>query len=178
MTREQIITKATNAFEQFFAVCTALDEKLFFDKPSEKWSVAENVKHLIISTSTTTLAFTLPKFLVRWTAGIANRPSKTYEELVNKYKQKLAEGGRASGRFVPKPLDVRVNKTMLLTKWTKVTSKFIAALQQNTEAGLDKYLVRHPLLGRITLRELCYFTIYHTLHHQNIIEQRTHTTSA
>ena len=25
----------------------------------------------------------------------------------------------------------------------------------------DQYLAPHPLMGRITLRELCYFTIYH-----------------
>jgi DinB superfamily len=178
MTKEQIITTAVTVFEQLTAVCAAADEKQFFHQPAEKWSAAENLQHLILSARTTTLAFTLPKFLVRWMGGTANRPSKTYEALVAKYQQKLAEGGRASGRFVPKPLHTGVHKKILLAKWTSCTMQFITALQQNrTEADLDKYLVRHPLLGRITLRELCYFTIYHTKHHQNIIEQRTHTST-
>jgi hypothetical protein len=58
--------------------------------------------------------------------------------------------------------------------WNKVTTRHIAAIQKNrTEDDLDNYLVKHPLLGRITLRELCYFTIYHTQHHLNIISSRT-----
>lgn len=176
MTKEQIITGAENTFAQFTAICADVNEKIFFAKPGEKWSVAENIQHLVISTKTTTLAYTLPIFLVKWMGGTANRPSKTYEELVAKYKQKLAEGGRASGRFVPKPLDAGVSKTKLLAKWNKATAQFITALQKNrTETALDKYLVRHPLLGRITLRELCYFTIYHTQHHQHIIEQIQHS---
>ncbi len=56
--------------------------------------------------------------------------------------------------------------------WNKATIKFIAALKNKTgESKLDDYLARHPLLGRITLRELCYFTIYHTEHHLNIINK-------
>jgi DinB superfamily len=179
MTKEQIISEAKNTFGQFTTVCEAVNDILFFENKGDKWSVAENVKHLVISTTTTNLAYTLPKFLVRWIGGTANRPSKTYDELVAKYKQKLAEGGRASGRFVPKAPAANETKALLLKKWDKATLRFINSLQQNrTEADLDKYLIRHPLLGRITLRELCYFTIYHTKHHQYIIEQRTLSTSA
>ena len=179
MTKEQIIAEAQKTFTQFTAVCAAIPENLFFDKPAEKWSVAENVQHLVISTGTSNLAFTLPKFLLRLTAGTANRPSRTYEELVAKYKQKLAEGGRASGRFVPKATNASAGKSVFLAKWQKTTTEFIKALQlKRTETDLDKYLVRHPLLGRITLRELCYFTIYHTQHHQAIIENRTLSTNA
>lgn len=173
MTKEQIITEAKKTFTTLTTVCSGVNGQLFFDQPADKWSVAQNVSHLIISTNTSNLAYTLPRFLVRWIGGIANRPSKTYEALVAKYKQKLEEGGRASGRFVPKPVNTSVTKEQLLAKWTVVTNKFVTALEQNrTEADLDRYLVRHPLLGRITLRELCYFTIYHTQHHQHIIEQR------
>jgi hypothetical protein len=37
---------------------------------------------------------------------------------------------------------------------------------------LDHYIAPHPLLGKLTLRELCYFTIYHAGHHLNIIKAR------
>ncbi len=170
MTKAAILIAAQQAFESFTAQCSAVTEQHFFNKPSHKWSVAENVKHLIISVNTTTLAYTLPKFLVRWVSGKPNRPSKTYDELVAKYKKKLAEGGAASGRFVPKPLPVNLQKQQLITNWQEAGKKFITALQHGrSENDLDNYLVKHPLLGRITLRELCYFTIYHTQHHQQII---------
>jgi hypothetical protein len=170
MIKTEIITALQKSFINFTHHCQIIDETTFFAKPTDKWSIAENVKHLIISTNLSALAFRLPKFLVRWVGGKPNRPSKSYDELVTKYKLKLAQGGRASSTFVPKPFPPSINKEKLLLQWKKVTEKFISALQRNrTESDLDNYLVKHPLLGRITLRELGYFTIYHTQHHQNNI---------
>ncbi len=166
MTKTEIITASENVFKQFTEACKSIDEPLLFNRLPSKWSVAENVQHLIISTNTTTLAYTLPKFLVKWMAGTANRPSRSFEEVKDKYYKKLSEGGRASGRFVPKPIEVKYGKQRLLNNWNAATVKFIKALdKKRSEKDLDSYLVKHPLLGRITLRELCYFTIFHTEHH-------------
>jgi hypothetical protein len=171
LTKEQIIIAAEKMFAAFSKACEAMDESTFFTKPSaDKWSVAENVQHLIISTNTTTLAYTLPAFIVRWVGGTPNRDSRSYEALVDRYNEKLAAGGKASGRFIPKPIEIKYGKQKLMENWNKATVKFIEALKNKTgESKLDDYLARHPLLGRITLRELCYFTIYHTEHHLNII---------
>jgi len=170
MTKAEIINALRLSFSNFTKLCSSIDQNIFFDKPTAKWSVAENVKHLAIATNTSALAFTLPKFLVRWVGGKPNRGSSTYEELVIKYKKKLEDGGTASGRFVPKPLPITITKEKMMDEWENAASKFIVALEQNrTEKDLDNYLVKHPLLGRITLRELCYFTIFHTQHHQNSI---------
>ncbi len=170
MMKAEIISATEKIFAAFSNQCSNTGEPVFFDKPTTKWSIAENVQHLIVSTNTSTLAFSLPRFLVRFIGGKPNRSSKTYEELVTKYKNKLAAGGTASGRFIPKPIKISFGKEKLLNNWKNATQKYITALQNNrTENDLDNYLVKHPLLGRITLRELCYFTIYHTEHHLNII---------
>lgn len=172
LSKIQIVERAESIFRQFSNACTAFDEADFFVQPNGKWSVAENVQHLVTSTNTTTLAFTLPAFVVRLLAGKPNRESRSYEDLVSKYKTKLAEGGRASGRFIPTRAQIKKGKGGLLKAWQQATEKFIHAIKNKTsETKLDDYLVRHPLLGRITLRELCYFTIYHTEHHLNIIQQ-------
>ncbi len=175
LSKEQIIAASQAIFTAFTTACEAVDENIFFERPAEnKWSVGENVQHLITSTNITTLAYTLPGFIVRWIGGTPNRKSRSYEELVEKYKVKLSQGGRASGRFVPKR--IKGTKKELLAKWNREAAKFIAAIHKdNTESKLDNYLARHPLLGRITLRELCYFTIYHTEHHLNIINTISNT---
>jgi hypothetical protein len=46
------------------------------------------------------------------------------------------------------------------------------------DSQLDQYIVPHPLLGKITLRELCYFTIYHTYHHLAIVKERVSESKA
>lgn len=172
MNKTEIITAAENIFNQFSETCSAIDENRLFKRPENKWSAAENMQHLVISTNTTTLAYSLPKFLVSWIGGRPNRASRTYDEVKDKYYKKLSEGGRASGRFVPKPIEIKYGKHKLMDNWNKATSKFMQALTKNrTEEDLDRYLVKHPLLGRITLRELCYFTIFHTEHHLNSIQK-------
>ncbi|MFZ1451457.1 MAG: DinB family protein [Ferruginibacter sp.] len=172
MTKPEIIQQTEKAFTQLSSTCKGIDEVAFFKRPDEKWSAAENVQHLIISTNASTLAWYLPLFLVRWIGGTPNRNSRTYDELKNKYYKKLSEGGRASNRFVPKPFEIKYGKKKLLDNWNKATAKFINTLTKNrSEKDLDSYLVKHPLLGRITLRELGYFTIFHTEHHLHSIQK-------
>jgi hypothetical protein len=117
------------------------------------------------------LAYSLPKFIVRLIFGKPNRSSRTYEELVAKYKLKLEQGGRASGRYIPK--NRAAKKMEIMQEWQKRNEKYLEALELNwKDQQLDQYIAPHPLLGKITLRELCYFTIYHTEHHLNIIKTR------
>jgi hypothetical protein len=176
MTKTEIITAAENIFNQFSEACNHIDETVLFKRPPNKWSGAENIQHLIISTNMTSLAYWLPKFLVRWIGGTPNRPSKTFNELKERYYTKLSEGARASGRFIPKPIEIKYGKEKLLANWNKATLKFIKALIKNrSEKDLDNYLAKHPLLGRITLRELCYFTIFHTEHHLQSIQKPDET---
>lgn len=172
LSKIQIVQMAESIFQRFSNTCSAISEKDFFVQPNGKWSVAEHVQHLVTSTNTTTLAYTLPAFIVRLIAGKPNRESRSYDDLVSKYKAKLADGGKASGRFIPTKAEIKKGKDKLLIAWQRAAEKFIHAIKNKTsETKLDDYLVRHPLLGRITLRELCYFTIYHTEHHLNIIQQ-------
>ena len=174
MRKEAILSETTKVITNFSTICSNVNDAVFFESVDGKWSVADNLKHLLISTNISALAFWLPKFLIRWIGGKPNRTSKTYEELVQKYKLKLQQGAVASARFVPKPTKNFTKKENLLNQWDKVTQHYVKSLTKNrTEEDLDNYLIKHPLLGKITLRELCYFTIYHTQHHTNTINNIT-----
>lgn len=171
--KEQILRESSKVFRQLTDCCLTIPDDLFFKMPGEQWSVAQNVAHLIISLKTTVAAYALPKFLVRLIGGRPNRPSRSYDELVEKYLAKLAAGGKASGRFVPKKIHSSYSRDQVLNKWLKVTEDYLEAIRRNwTTEQFDQYIVKHPLLGRITLRELCYFTIFHTRHHLEIIQSR------
>jgi hypothetical protein len=171
MNKEEIIEASQKIFKEFTGYSSAINDEKFFLQPADKWSIAQNVDHLIRSMKPTNLAYTLPKFIVRIYGGKPNRPSRSYDELVAKYKLKLDAGGKATGQFVPKPI-TGIQKNELISRWNKITAAYTGKLSSNKDEQLDKYIVPHPLLGKITLRELCYFTIYHTRHHLNIIKQR------
>ena len=171
MHKEEIIKASKKIFNEFSDTCLQIPDHMFFSQPSEKWSIAQNVDHLTKAVKTTRLAYALPKILIRTLFGKANRPSKTYEELVAKYKQKLAQGGKASGRYLPKTHFTK--KLTLIQKWQKENENYLEAVELKwSDDQLDHYIAPHPLLGKLTLRELCYFTIYHTEHHLNIIKAR------
>jgi hypothetical protein len=128
-----------------------------------KWSPAKQVDHLVRSVAPVRLALTLPSFTLRILFGSANRPSRKYDELVAKYHTKLQAGGQASGRFIPDEKPMQVFK--LTTKLTHLIKSLNQKIDSFSEEQLDKLILPHPLLGKLTLREMLYFTIYHVHHH-------------
>ena len=173
LSKPEIIKQLAEASNKFSAVCSAINDELFFYQPVDKWSIAQNAEHLIIATKNTIPAYSLPKFIVRWYAGKPNRPSRTYDELVAKYKLKLEQGGRAGGRFIPKQISSEIGKEKIVQSFSNCMNKLANAIDKKwNDPQLDQYIAPHPLLGKITLRELGYFSIYHTYHHLTIIKER------
>jgi hypothetical protein len=174
LTIHEIVQQLHSVEEEFNSYCNSITDEKFFYQPKDKWSPAQQVKHLITSTNMACLVFKLPRFMVRMIAGKPNRNSRTYDELVAKYKLKLEQGGKASKKYIPKPIAASYGKEKLLNNFTKSMNKFALTLSRKwDESSLDKYIAPHPLLGKITLRELCYFTIYHTPHHLHNIKVMT-----
>ncbi len=171
MHKDEILKASKTIFNQFTDTCLQIPDEKFFLQSKERWSIAENADHLIRAIKMTQLAYSLPKFFVRMFFGKPNRSSRSYGELVAKYKLKLEQGGRATGRYIPKTTETK--KLDLMRQWQKRNEKYLESLELKwTDRQLDQYIAPHPLLGKITLRELCYFTIYHTEHHLNIIKTR------
>lgn len=136
----------------------------------EKWSTGQHLAHLIKSTQPVNLVLTLPKFVLRWRYGINNRDEKTYEALVEKYNQKLAAGGTASAPYRPSFISIN-QKQILTTTFNRELKKLTKKINQWSEKDLSRYIVPHPLLGKITVRELIFFTIYHAEHHLQTIKR-------
>jgi hypothetical protein len=149
----------------------SIGEAAFFVRPQpEKWSPAEVVQHLVLSVRPLVLAHSLPLFVLRVLFGTPNRRGRTYEELVERYRGKLAAGGRASGPFIPGRTGTGASKEALLKKLNKAYDRYTSKVSRVNESDFDRYLLPHPLLGKLTLREMTYFTIYHLEHHRNAIK--------
>jgi DinB superfamily len=131
---------------------------------NNKWSAAQQLDHIVKSVSPVKLALSLPAFLLKLVFGKANRKSRSYDELVARYHEKLKSGGRASGRFLPPPKIDSVE--ILFTKLNEVIRSLVTKIDSFSEEQLDLLILPHPLLGKLTLREMLYFTIYHVQHHQ------------
>jgi len=65
LSKEEIIRELTSVTKEFYSFCETIHDEHFFMQPSTKWSIAQDVKHLITSAGTTRLAFTLPQIYYR-----------------------------------------------------------------------------------------------------------------
>jgi len=170
--KPEIISALNEKIDAFNNYITPLSKEQFEATPNGKWSAGQNLDHLIRAIKPLQPAYGLPKIALRIMFGKTNRPSKTFDELVAKYKAKLAAGGRASGPFIP-PFISFEKKDVLIRKYTEQKQKLIAKIERQSEKDLDVYILPHPLLGKVTLREMLYFTIHHNEHHLELLKNRT-----
>lgn len=146
-------------------------ETQFMARPNNKWSVGQNIEHLIKSLSPVNLALKMPAFVLRFQFGKPNRKPRTYPELVIRYNQKLQAGGRAPGRFIP-PTILWSDKDKKLEVFNHEKDIMIKRLNTWSEDQLDSYLIPHPLLGKLTIREMLFFSSYHIEHHLRLLKER------
>ena len=116
-------------------------------------------------------ALAYPKFVIRMVAGKPNRESRSFEGVKERYFEKLTQGGSASGKFIPPPVS-HSQKEKLLAAYMREGDRMAANIRKRwNEQSLDKYLLPHPLLGKVTVREMMFFTVFHTDHHDKIIHR-------
>ncbi|MDZ7645747.1 MAG: hypothetical protein U5K54_00455 [Cytophagales bacterium] len=104
-------------------------ESSFTYCPDGKWSVGQNIEHLNKSLAPVNLALSLPGLLFQILYGKPNRKARTNQELIDRYLQKLAAGGRASGRFIP-PAVAWADKQKKLDTFKRETDKMINRLSR------------------------------------------------
>lgn len=167
MTKQEIKSRLLLNHTIFSDLVVSLSDKDFLSSTNEKWTAGQQLDHIYRSVNAVKLGLILPKFVLKLAIGKANRPSKDYEALVAKYKLKLQAGGKAVGRFVPKTI-MPEEKERLKKRLLKAVKRLCKSIDSYDEKQLDYYILPHPLLGKLTVREMLYFTIYHVKHHQEI----------
>lgn len=170
MQRDAIANLLVENHKRFTDYLDTFPVESFTHARQGKWSPGQQLDHLVRSVSPVLLACKLPAFLLRLMFGKPNRPGRTYDELVAKYKSKLEKGGRASGRFIPKEVDYS-QKQLRIDTLTHLVKQLATRVNGMPEEKLNSLLLPHPLLGKLTLREMMYFTAYHAVHHLDIIEK-------
>lgn len=139
--------------------------------PQDKWTTGEHIVHLIQSEHALNKALRLPKFFLKYKFGTNNRDNRSYNEIVKKYQDKLASNPGVVANISKKmPLMKPSDKTAYISNLEKEKVKLIKKFQKWSESDLDTYLLPHPLLGRMTIKEIVIWTAYHTEHHYTILK--------
>ena len=83
---------------------------------------------------------------------------------------KIEAGGKASGSYVPSVVHI-AEKGKLIQSLNTEVQQLTKRLNNISESDLDVIILPHPLLGKLTLREMLYFTIYHAEHHTSSVKK-------
>lgn len=143
-----------------------------FNVPREegKWSPAEILGHLILSTKPITKAMRTPKMMLKAAFGKNNREEKTFSELYDKYLAALAGGQKAPPNFTYNGASEK-GKEKLLADFTEQLNQLLSQIDKWEEKDLSEYVLPHPAIGKLTIREMLFFTHFHTEHHHKQVQE-------
>ena len=172
-TKEDIIQELDKRYDRLCAWVKAQEAERFIQGPEGKWTTGQHIGHLIKSTQPLNMAMRLPRIQLRTMFGKPNRETRSYDAVVKRYLERLAQavGGASPKEFIPKVPSIDEKSNMIDTL-NKEREKLKTIIAKWDEEKLDKYLLPHPLMGKMVLREILFFTLYHTEHHTRALEEK------
>jgi len=170
MTTQKLKIALSEEHLSFISFIETLDDDKFTLSKEEKWSAGQQLEHIHLSIKPLLQVFSTPKIILKTVFGKGSGASRTYDEVVESYHKVLEEGGKATAKYVPKTMPLK-NRSYTVEGLKNVIEKLIDKLNNSNDQELDEILVPHPLLGKMTIREMLYFTLYHVRHHHQVATQ-------
>ncbi len=170
MQKTEIKEQLLQSHRAFIEIVKVIDEESFYRAPEGKWNAGQQLSHLVKSLKAIYTGLVIPKFQLKMLFGKANRTSRSYNELVEKYQSKLDKGYENRKAYMPAEVEFKDRKA-LCDKLMSFANRLGKQLEGFDEEQLDTYLLPHPLLGKLTIREMAYFAIYHVQHHQKLTKK-------
>ena len=176
-TREELLSALSDAERRVAEFFESLSADELMRRVGSAWTAAEQLDHLNTSLSAVTRGFSAPRLVLRLRFGRARKPSRGFAQLRDDYRARLAAGGKAPGAFVPQQetlthAQAEIRRQDLVARWHRVNGRLRTGLESWSEKQLEVIRLPHPLLGKITAREMAFFAIYHADHHINASRKR------
>ena len=139
--------------------------------PKDKWTEGQHILHLVNSLQLLNNALSYPRFFLKYKFGIANRPSRDYKTVVKKYEDKLEENQSRVTKFNQNlKIPTLKERERLLTKFQIQQKKLQYKTKKISDKNLDTLVIPHPLMGKMTIREIIMWTAHHTEHHTETLK--------
>ena len=139
--------------------------------PKNKWTTSQHILHLVNSLQLLNNALSYPKFILKYKFGVCNRASRDYKAVAKNYDEKLEKNQDRARNFnkdLKKP--TLKERESLLTKFQIQQKKLQYKTKKISDKNLDKLIIPHPLMGKMTLREIIMWTAHHTEHHTETLK--------
>lgn len=148
----------------------ALSEAQCMVPPAEKWTGLQHIKHIELTVTPLLKFLSDREKLFSRNFGETNAPAKSYQAIEEDYLKLLLPGLLAPDRYTPGPI-LYTDKQITFEELQIKINALKQSLDQWSEEELDRFVIPHPLMGNISLREQLYFCIYHPKHHLKNVER-------
>ncbi len=178
--RQEIREALLEQRREIAAYLATFHDEAFFAAQGEHWSPAGHLRHLNKSVAAVAGGVKQPRIALL-AFGRSSAGSREYGEIVALYRAAL-EAGAEAGPYGPSDsvpdLTPEVWRRQIMQRWEDSCRRLAKAVLGWSEPQLDVYRLPHPLIGRLTLRELLWWNLYHNLHHARRIAERAEGDSA
>lgn len=148
------------------------DNEKWTQGPEGKWTSGQQALHLLKCIKPINDVLSMPRFFFKYAFGKIDREGLDYETIVKNYLDILKENKdfthKASRNMkVPKLND----KTYILTRLQVESKKLQYKTRKISDKNLDTLVLPHPLMGKISIREILMWTAYHVEHHTKQLQE-------
>ncbi|WP_431158014.1 DinB family protein [Winogradskyella poriferorum] len=172
MDKEDIIQHLESKYTELLDWLEHHPDEKWTEGPDGKWTTGQQALHLLQSIKPLNDALSLPKFLIRYKFGKANRSVRPYEAIVKRYHERLekVKGITYKGSQNMKIPSVN-DKQYILNRLQTENKKLQYKTNKLSDKQLDKLILPHPLMGKMPLREMIMWTGYHVEHHLDSLKK-------
>jgi hypothetical protein len=163
MTKNELTARFGDNHRAFVNYVNSLTDKEFTCSSNGKWTPGQQLGHIWLCLKPIAQALSSRDFILQ-TFGNIDRPTWDYDRVIDNYKTALEKGGKAPDRFVPEPVEPG-SRNQLSADLAAILQAIQQQLHTYTGEELDTLALPHPLLGKLTIRELIYLMTYHAAHH-------------
>lgn len=167
MNKKELSKQLFDTYHSFIEYINSLTEKEFTARINDKWAAGQQLEHILKSTDPLAQILGLKEVIVS-KFGVIDRPILSEENIIKNYTNALAKGGKAPKIFEPDNV-AWDQKEVLNKRLSDSVDQIIKHLEQYDENELDSLVLKHPLLGKMTIREMLCFSYYHVNHHRKAI---------
>jgi uncharacterized damage-inducible protein DinB len=140
--------------------------------PEGKWTTGQHILHLLQSIKPLNTALSLPRFVLKYKFGTSNRAVRDYDAIVNRYLERLEE---AKGITFKGSQNMKIpklkEKTYFLNRLQVEQKKLQHKTKKWSDTALDTLILPHPLMGKMPVREIIMWTVYHVEHHTKTLQE-------
>lgn len=164
MNRQAIVEKFDDHHQRLIDYIRTLTDEEFMYSREDKWTPGQQLQHVLLCVRPLAQALGNKSFVAA-KFGTMERPGLSYDDVIQWYQKALQEGGKAPSMYVPEAVDLS-RKDEIGTELAGEVQALRQNLEDYSEQELDNLVLPHPLLGKLSIREMLYLMTYHATHHQ------------